>query len=194
MTVTNHYYGGTVMGAGKTIPDFGLCDLKGNYLITSRLRAKGLLLAVFFNPEQAASVNVLKAVNGWAGELEQAKWTALAVADGPREALAAFAEANQLDKLTIVVDYELYQTHTWGLSHIPSTFLIAGKGQILRRVIGDDASELGEVKALLAAEVAKIVAAEEAAKEAAARKAEEDKKAAEAAAAAKATEPAPAKA
>ena len=191
MPVTNRYYGGTSTGAGRIVSDFGLCDIKGGYIYTAKLRPKGLLVVAFFSPDTAASVNVLKAVQEWTGEIEASKWSALGVATGDREELKKFADANGIDKVSLLVDYDFYQTRSWGISHIPSLYIISGKtGRILDRVVGDKPSELQSAKELLSGEVSAILAAE-----AAARKAEEEKKAAEAAAkaaeaAAKPAEPA----
>ncbi|BDI32349.1 hypothetical protein CCAX7_44000 [Capsulimonas corticalis] len=191
MPVTNRYYGGSSTGAGKIVSDFGLCDIKGGYIYTAKLRPKGLLAVVFFSPETAASVNVLKAVQEWTGEIEASKWSAVGVATGDREAIKQFAETNGIDKVSLLVDYDFYQTRSWGISHIPSLYIISGKtGRVLERIVGDSPAELKSAKDLLSGEVSKILAAE-----AAAKQAEEEKKAAEAAAkaaeaAAKPAEPA----
>ena len=191
MPVTNRFYGGSSTGAGKIVPDFGLCDIKGGYVYTAKLRPKGLLVVAFFSPDTAASANVLKTVQGWTGEIEASKWSAVGVATGDREAIKQFADANGLDKISLLVDYDFYQTRSWGISHIPSLYVISGKtGRILERIVGDSPAELQSAKDLLSGEVSKILAAE-----AAAKQAEEEKKAAEAAAkaaeaAAKPAEPA----
>jgi peroxiredoxin len=192
MALTNRYYGGTSLGAGRTIQDFSLCDLAGSFVFTARLRPKGLLVVVFFSPDGQVSTSVVRTVQQWADDIGLEKWTALGVAGPDRDTLKSFAEAQGISKVTIAVDYELNQTRGWGISHLPSTFIIDGKsGRILKKVIGDDAAELASAKELLSTEVAKIKAAEEAAK-----KAEEEKKAAEAAAKAAeaAKKPEPAKA
>ena len=175
MPVTDHFYGGRTIGAGRTIQDFGLCDLKGEYVYTARTRAKGLLVVVFFSPQSPPSQRALHAVQGWTQTLPTTKWTALAVTEGDRVELAKFADGQGLGGVSIVVDYELYQTRQWGISHLPCTYLISGKtGRVLAKVIGDDAGELTAMQQMLEAEVGKIVAAEEAA-----RKAAEAKKAAD---------------
>lgn len=184
MPVTNRYYGGSATGAGRIVQDFGLCNLQGQFTYTAKTRAKGLLVVTFFAPENAASANVLKAIEGWASELDTAKWTPIAVSEGDRDSLQAYSDSLELKKITLLIDHELYQTRTWGVSHIPSTFLIASNGRTLARIVGDAPDQLALVKDTLFAEVQKILDAEAAAKEAA-RKAEEEKKAAEAAAAAK---------
>jgi hypothetical protein len=191
--LTNRFYGATSVGAGRTIQDFALCDLKGNFIYTARVRPKGMLVVTFFAPDVPGAVRVLETVQGWSTGVAMDKWAALAVASADRDAAASFAAKHALDNVTVLVDHSAYQTRSWGISSLPVTFLIAGKtGQILCRVVGDDAGEFAAMKETLTAEIAKIVAAEEAAKEAA--RLAEEKKAAEAAAAAAAKPAEPAKA
>ncbi len=178
MSVTERFYGANTMGTGRPIQDFGLGDLKGNYQYTAKLRAKGLLVVVFFSPDSAPSVRALQAVQGWTVDLPTQKWTALGVGDGDRAELNQFAEAHGLEGITLVLDHELYQTRQWGVSHLPSLYLVSGKtGRVLHKILGEDGRALDGMKGMLTEEVDKIVTAE-----AAAKKAEDDKKAAEAAA------------
>ena len=178
MAVTDRFYGANTMGTARPIQDFGLSDLKGTYHYTAKLRVKGLLVVVFFSPESAPSVRALKTVQGWTADLPTQKWTALAVSEGSRTELAAFAEAQGVEGVSVLVDNGLYQTRTWGVSHLPSVYLVSGAtGRVLHKIMGDDEKALGGMKAMLGSEVEKIVAAE-----AAAKKADDEKKAADAAA------------
>lgn len=194
MPVTDHFYGPNTMGLGRVVQDFGLCDLKGQYVYTAKARAKGLLVVVFCGLYSAPSVRALEAVQSWTADLPTQKWTALGVTDGDRDEAASFVAQYKLDGVTLLLDHELYQTRLWGVSHLPSVYIIEGKtGRVLAKVIGDDAGALGQAKQTLTDAVATMVAAEEAAK-----KADEEKKAAEAAVkaaeAAKPSEPSPAQA
>ncbi len=196
MALTERFYGANTAGTSRPIQDFGLSDTKGVYQYTAKLRAKGLLVIVFFAPDSLPSVKALETVQGWTAETPPQKWTALGVAEGDRPTLAGFAEAHGLSGVNVLVDFELYQTRMWGVSHLPSIYLISGKtGRVLHKIIEDDDEALVGMKAMLLSEVEKIVAAEAAAKEAA-QKAEEEKKRAEeekkAADAAKAVETKPA--
>ena len=197
MALTERFYGAHTARTSRAIQDFGLCDTNGVYQYTAKLRAKGLLVVVFFAPDSPPSVAALKTVQAWTTETPTQKWTAIAVAEGDRPELARFAEAEGLSNITVVLDYELYQTRMWGVSQLPSVYLVSGQtGRVLDRVLGEEDARLDGMKQMLADEVAKIVAAEAAAKAAAeeAKKAEEEKKAAEAAKAAeaKAADPEPA--
>lgn len=178
MSVTERFYGANTAGTGRPIQDFGLSDLKGNYQYTAKLRAKGLLVVVFFSPDSAPSVRALQTVQSWIAELPTQKWTALGVGDGDRAELNQFAQTHGLEGVSIVLDHDLYQTRAWGVSHLPSLYLVSGKtGRVLHKILGEDAQAIDGMKGMLTDEVEKIVTAE-----AAAKKVEDDKKAAEAAA------------
>ena len=178
MSVTERFYGANTAGTGRAIQDFGLTDLKGNYQYTAKLRAKGLLVVVFYATESAPSVRALEVVQSWAADLPTQKWTFLAVSDGDRGELAQFAEAQGLTAATLVLDHDLYQTRQWGVSNLPSVYLVSGRtGRVLHKILGEDARAMDGMRAMLTDEVEKIVTAE-----AAAKKADDDKKAADAAA------------
>jgi len=178
MSVTERFYGSHTAGTTRPIQDFGLSDLKGIYQYTAKLRMKGLLVIVFFSAASEPSVRALEAVQGWTADLPTQKWTAIGVGEGDRTELGEFAAKHGLTNVSVVLDHELYQTRMWGVSHLPSIYLVSGKtGRVLQKILGLETDALAGMKQLLTEEVGKIVAAEEAA-----RKAEEEKKAAEAAA------------
>jgi len=178
MSVTERFYGANTAGTGRAIQDFGLSDLKGNYQYTAKLRAKGLLVVVFFATDSAPSVRALEAVQSWTADLPTQKWTFLGVGDGDRGELAQFAEAHGLAAITLVLDHDLYQTRQWGVSNLPSVYLVSGRtGRVLHKILGEDGRAMDGMRAMLTDEVEKIATAE-----AAAKKADDDKKAADAAA------------
>ncbi len=182
MALTERFYGANTAGTSRPIMDFGLSDTKGIYQYTAKLRAKGLLVVVFFSMDSPPSVKALETVQSWTAETPTQKWTALGVAEGDRPDLTQFAEAHGLSNVSVLLDFELYQTRMWGVSHLPSIYLVSGQtGRVLHKIVGDDEPALDGMRQMLASEVAKIVAAEEAAKGAAeaAKKAEEEKKAEE---------------
>jgi len=190
MGLTDQYYGASTAGLGKVIQDFGLCNLQGEYLYSAKARTKGALVVTFFGLNSGPSARALQTVQQWVGALPTGKWTAVALGEGGRDELTAFQSNNSLDGLTFLIDHELYQTRRWGVSHLPMTYVIAGKtGRVLAKVIGDDVSALDAAKAALSKELDALIAAEAAAKQAetdkktteAAAKVEADAKAAEAA-------------
>lgn len=111
--LTDQFYGINTAGLGRVVQDFGLCDLKGEYVYTAKTRTKGLLVVVFFDPSSAPSVQALEAVQAWTADLPTQKWTALGVSEGDRQEMAQFAEDRKLDGVTLLLDHELYQTRRW---------------------------------------------------------------------------------
>ena len=175
MALTERFYGANTIGIGRPIQDFGLSDTNALYQYTAKLRVKGLLVIVFFDTNSAPSVKALDIVQGWSTDLPTQKWTALAVTEGERPELAQFASQHNLSNVSVMLDYELYQTRQWGVSHLPSVYLISGKsGRVLNKIMGLDEAALDGMKLMLHDEVSKIVSGEEAAKKAAEEKAAAD--------------------
>lgn len=182
MALTERFYGANTAGTARPIQDFGLSDTNAVYQYTAKLRVKGLLVIVFFDTKSAQSIQAVDIVQGWTTDLPTLKWTALAVTEGDRPELVEFAALHSLSNVSVLLDYELYQTRQWGVSHLPSVYLVSGKtGRVLHKIMGLDEAALDGMKLMLHSEVSKIVAAEEAAKKAA-EKAAEEKAAADAAA------------
>jgi peroxiredoxin len=177
MPVIEESYGAHT-GIGRVVQDFGLCDLTGAFVYTPKLRQKGFLVVVFFSADAPVSVEALKAVQSWTAEVPAQKWTPVAVTEADREATRAFADKNGLSNLTFGLDYESYHARRWGVSNLPSTYLVSGKtGRVLEKAIGYTPAVFDQIKNRLKSEIDALLAAEEAA-----RKADEAKKAADAAA------------
>ena len=184
MALTERFYGANTAGTARPIQDFGLSDTNALYQYTAKLRVKGLLVVVFFDTNSAPSIQAVDIVQGWTVDLPTQKWTALAVTEGDRPEVAQFASQHGLSNVSVLLDHELYQTRQWGVSHLPSIYLVSGKtGRVLHKIMGLDEAALAGMKLMLHDEVGKIVAAEAAAKKAAEEKAAADAaaKAAEAA-------------
>ena len=193
LALTNSLYASNTAASGKVVQDFGLCNTQGEFVYTAKLRAKGFLVVVFYSPASPPSVSALETVQGWTEGIPGAKWAAVGVSEGDRDTLVALQQQHGLTGLTLLVDHELYQTRRWGVSHLPSVYVVQGKtGRVLAKVIGNDVGDLDAARTLLSAAVDAMTAAETAAKAA-----EDEKKLADAAAkaaaeAAKPTEPNPA--
>ena len=143
MALTTRFYGANTAGTSRSIQDFGLSDTKGIYQYTAKLRVKGLLVVVFFSMDSPPSVEALQVVQSWTQDLPTQKWTAIGVGEGDRPVLAEFAEAQGLSNVLVLLDYELYQTRMWGVSHLPSIYLVSGKtGRVLHKIVGEDEAAL----------------------------------------------------
>ncbi|MDR3707718.1 MAG: TlpA disulfide reductase family protein [Capsulimonadaceae bacterium] len=166
---------------GRTIQEFGLCDLKGVYQNTTRLRSKGWLVVFFFKVDDEYSASVAATLGGWAAELPADRVSLLGVASGDRTALTNAAASLDI-KFPVVWDPEDYVAGTWGINALPAVFVSDARGKVLARIAGDDQPALEAAKSSLSESVRKAI-------EAAAKAAEE---AAKAAAPAAVTPPAPA--
>jgi peroxiredoxin len=166
------------INVGRTIQDFGLGDLSGNYRNTAKLRVKGWLIIVFFdaaNSSSAATTDILKA---WTTSLPSDKVAMLGVGIGQRSDVEAF-EKDHDPGFPLVWDYDEYVSATWSVSALPTVYVTNAGGKVLARVVGESAIDLESARSIVAAEIAK---ADEAAR-IAAEKAAAEKAAADAAAA-----------
>ncbi|HEY3330972.1 MAG TPA: redoxin domain-containing protein [Capsulimonadaceae bacterium] len=159
---------------GRTIQEFGLCDVKGVYQNTAKLRAKGWLAVLFFDPSDAYSASVAAQLQEWATTLPGDKLSVVGVGRGERADLVKFA-ADKALTYTVLWDLEDYTLGLWGVTALPTLFVTNAQGSVLAKIAGDDKPAIAAAKAVLevgiqkAAEAAAAAkAAEEAAKAAAA--------------------------
>jgi len=153
----------TAINKGKCMQDFGLCDLKGVYQHTTRLRSKGFLVVAFLNASDSGSDAVAKTLAEWTSVSD--KITVVAVAVGEREDAESLIARTEV-KYTVLWDFEAYTASLWSVNAAPAVFIMNGQGLVLGRVLGSDAAELESARALLSEEVAKADAAAKAAAEA----------------------------
>lgn len=148
--------------------DFGLCDLKGAYQHTSRMRGKGFLAIAFLELGCSGNAEIVKVLSDWT--TISPKVAAAIVMTGEREAVEEFGAENETG-VPILWDPDSYIFPLWAVSVVPTVFIVNDKGVVLGRVRGADESELNAAKGLLAEEVRR---SDEAAAAAAAAKAAAD--------------------
>lgn len=177
MPITNRYYGGSSIGAGGTVLDFGLSDLTGNYTHTSKLRTKGILIVSFFDMNSPVTQSFLQFTKQKLEQIASNKLAAIFVTDGDRTNLASRVKDEGISETLVLIDHNFYQARQWGINNLPSTYLIDGKtGQVVERIVGANQDELTHLFDIAQKKSAMLLAEEEAAKKAA-----EEKKAAESA-------------
>ena len=152
---------------GRSIQDFGLCDLNGVYQLTAKLRAKGWMVVTFFTPDDAFSTSVLNTLQEWTSSLPADKVSILGVLEGNRDALEAFKKSVTAT-FPIVWDIADYWSANWGLSELPTTFVTDSGGRVLDRIVGADTDALSDARTQLSALIEKAAAARAAADAAAA--------------------------
>jgi hypothetical protein len=158
----------TAISSGRTIQDFGLCDLKGVYQHTSRMRSKGFLAIAFIDSASPASIDIITALADWTSI--GPKVAGVVVAMGERADAESLASTTQTT-LPILWDAENYLAPIWAITAVPTIFVVNDKGIVLGRVRGTDSAELLSAKEMIAEEVRK---SDEAAAAAAAAKAAAD--------------------
>jgi peroxiredoxin len=151
---------------GRYAPDFGLCDLRGVYQHTSRLRGKGFLAIAFVNPLAHSSLSVVRTLQDWLKASD--KIALVAVMTGERADAEEFAQTCEAT-FPVLWDFEDNTTRSWSVSATPTVFVVDGAGLVIGKVTGSDKSELDAAGAALAeatrrAEEAARIAAEAAAK------------------------------
>ena len=150
---------------GRRIQDFGLCDLKGAYQHSTRLRGKGFLVVAFVNPLESNSVAVVKRLQDWLALSDKVGVVVLTV--GERDDAAKMIESTGVT-YPVLWDFEAYTAMTWAVTAAPTIFIVNGQGLVLGRVLGNDKDELEAAKTMLLEEVRKLEEAAKAAADAAA--------------------------
>jgi hypothetical protein len=159
----------TAMSTGRSMQDFGLCDIKGIFQHTSRMRGKGFLVVAFLDAEANNSYDVSTTLNDWISQ--SPKIAAAAVVSGDRDKIEAFGVKSEA-KFPVLWDPDAYIAPIWAVNVVPTLFIMNDKGMVLGRVRGTNPGELSAAKELLLDEVRKSdeAAAAKAAADAAAKK------------------------
>jgi peroxiredoxin len=144
---------------GRLIQEFGLCDLKGDYRNTSRLRSKGWLALLFFDVESSYSASVAQTMQSWMDSLPADRVSILGVGHGNAEDLKGFAAQHNLT-YPIVWDFDDNVVGLYSINSTPTLIVTDARGMVLAKIVGDDAAGISSAKALVAEAVR---AAEEAA-------------------------------
>jgi len=153
---------------GRLIQEFGLCDIKGVYQNTSKLRAKGWLAILFIDADNTFSASAAQALQKWPESLPADKVSILGVARGEKESLKGFASEHNLT-YPIVWDFDDYVGGLYGINSTPTLLVTDSLGKVLAKIVGDDATAIDAAKATIAQAVqAAQEVAERAAKAAAA--------------------------
>ena len=126
---------------GRRIQDFGLCDTDGVYQTSTKLRAKGWLVVTFFSPDEAPSARTVDKIQEWAGSLPTDKVSIVGVYRGEKSAIGPFAQEHGVT-FPLLWDLEDYNIGLWGLTSLPTTFVVDAAGAVAARIVGDNTAEL----------------------------------------------------
>lgn len=148
---------------GRSILDFGLCDTKGVYQTTTKLRTRGWLIVSFLDPSDPNSIKTAGTLALWS-DLPADKVTVLSVSLTDPKAEGAAVNFPG----TTLWDFDGYVANIWGVNAVPTTFVVNSTGRVLARVNGHLEADLIAARALLGVEIKKAEDAAKAAAEAAA--------------------------
>jgi peroxiredoxin len=152
-------WGDNTLNKNEYLRDFLLTDLSGKPTKTVDARKKGMLLVVFFRPNDPVSTQTLMSLQKFADAYkESGKLTVLAVSQSREEETRDFVTQSGVT-FPCLVDHDQYLSMTYGITVIPTAYLAAGDGLVVRKMSGYRGSILNEMSAKVAlfAEVAQIV-------------------------------------
>lgn len=121
---------------GSPAPDFTLRDLDGQEVRLSSLQGKVVLLnfwATWCPPCREEVPSMVKLNRAMAGKPFQ--MLAVSIDEGGREAVAGYFKASG-STLPALLDTDRSVGRSYGITGVPETFVIDGKGVILKKVIG----------------------------------------------------------
>ena len=121
---------------GSPAPDFTLRDLDGQEIRLSSLRGKVVLLnfwATWCPPCREEVPSMVKLNRAMAGRPFQ--MLAVSIDEGGRESVAGYFKESG-STLPALLDTDRSVGRLYGITGVPETFVIDGKGVILKKVIG----------------------------------------------------------
>ncbi|MBC8102505.1 MAG: TlpA family protein disulfide reductase [Cytophagales bacterium] len=158
-------WGDNTLNQNEYLRDFLLTDLSGKPCKTADARKKGMLAVVFFRTDDVLSQQVLPFFQKLADAYkESGKLTVWGISqDGETETRALALQ--QGITFPLLLDRDRYLSMTYGVTTVPTAYLAAGDGRIVRKMGGLRGTALNEMSAKVAlfAEVEPVVLDESAA-------------------------------
>ncbi|MES2459520.1 MAG: TlpA disulfide reductase family protein [Armatimonadota bacterium] len=152
-------WGDNTLTQNEYLRDFLLADLSGKPTKTIDARRKGMLLVVFFRTNDANSQQTLAALQKFADAYkETGKLTILAVSQNNEDETRDFVTEFGIT-FPCLLDRDQYLSMTYGVTVIPTAYLAAGDGLIVRKMSGYRGGILNQMSAKVAlfAEVEQVV-------------------------------------
>jgi peroxiredoxin len=146
-------WGDNTINQNEMIRDLQLTDLSGRVCHTGPARSKGLLLLAFFRADSAPSLASLTALQALAdGYKESGKLTVFGVSESD-EAATRSAVAAAGASFSVLLDRDGYHAMVYGLTSVPTVYLVGSDGTVLRKMIGFQPRVLTDISARIAAVV-----------------------------------------
>jgi peroxiredoxin len=151
-------WGDNTLSQNEYLRDFLLADLSGKPTKTLDARRKGMLLVVFFRTTDPVSQQTLTALQKLADAYkESGKLTILAVSQNSEDETREFVSKFGIG-FPCLLDRDQYLSMTYGVTVMPTAYLAAGDGRIVRKMSGYRGGIVNEMSAKVAlfAEVAQV--------------------------------------
>lgn len=143
-------WGDNTLSQNEYLRDFLLTDLSGKPTKTIDARKKGMLLVVFFRTDDPVSQQTLVGLQKLTDAYkESGKLTILAVSQNTEDETRDFAAKFGIT-FSCLLDRDQYLSMTYGVTTMPTTYLAAGDGHIVRKMNGYRGGILNEMSAKVA--------------------------------------------
>jgi peroxiredoxin len=143
-------WGDNTLSQNEYLRDFLLADLTGKPTKTIDARKKGMLLVVFFRTTDPVSQQTLASLQKLADAYkESGKLTVLAVSQDSEDETRDFTTRFGIT-FPCLLDRDQYLSMTYGVTVIPTAYLAAGDGLIVRKMSGYRGGIVNEMSAKVA--------------------------------------------
>lgn len=144
-------WGNDTVNSGEYMRDFMLADLSGKPTFTADARKKGMVLVVFFEPSDSASVQLLKTLQALSdGYKDSGKLSVLGVSEEDEARTRQFGTDNGI-AFPLLLDRDQYHAMTYGITRFPTAWLAGGDGTVIRKTQGFRPDTLNAMSEAIAA-------------------------------------------
>jgi len=139
----------TTIHTGKTAPQFSLKSLDGKEYSLTKLLEKGPVVAVFFKISCPVCQFTLPFIQRLADRYSGDSATVLTISQDDAKSSTSFNKEYGLKLFTLLDDSGYPASNAYGLSTVPTTFLIQPNGKVEVSCMGFDKADLEKIAAEL---------------------------------------------
>jgi len=144
-------WGDNTVNAREYMRDILLTDTKDQPRSTAQARKSGMVLLVFFDPEDASCGDALQTLQRLADAYgDSGKLTVWGVSQGDKSSAEAFAARSSVS-FPLLLDRENWHSMIYGVSIVPTVFLADSSGVVLAKMVGWRPKAIREFSAQIAA-------------------------------------------
>jgi peroxiredoxin len=144
------------LDVGALAPSFANPQLDGTYLLSKNFLGKGWVLLDFFATDCEPCIKELPELQAMADELGSKGFTVLIIATDTKgiPLVKPFVESQKV-RLPLVIDRYRVTTERYGVTLIPSVFLVDPKGAIAFKAEGYTETTLAQIRDILASKLSR---------------------------------------